>query len=759
MPLLDVLLCTMGTLIVILGVINREARLHPAKRLPGKAADQQQMVEAHDDLQLRIEQLTTARDKTQADLQNSRTRLSGIEDSSRRLEDQLASLVAAAKQLPEAHTSDDAQRDELRKELAQLNSRRMQLEQDLQKARAEGKYRQPGYAVIPFDGLYKTSRRPIYIECRGDVVILQPEGIEFTRADFLGPDGPNNPLAAALRAAQEYWRNAPRPAPDMPNEAYPLLLVRPDGVNAYWDVRGAMSSWNADFGYEFVGADWKLEYPNAPDPRLIDMENRAVAEARQQLQWLAQISPELFARKANKVQYHVSPNGGGIVRDGGPSFGNDPFADDPLGGFGRTGRNGNSAISGTNGNGGFGGGGGNGGQAGIEGGYPGARGTGGSGMNAGGNGMGPGAYGVGGSDQGGMSNNSTDGSGAGSTSVAGGVSGAGGGPEIADVGPRYAGAGNGTGGFGNGMGGIGNGSQNAGSGSGNGGSADRSGSGNSAMARGAANGTNSNGSATASGGIPGSGNGSPSEYGGVQLPNSAGGMMNASTSHGAGGSGTGSSMGSVGGQSVAGSGQYSTSNGGGGNSPDGGSNSAGEASGNGSSSSITSSGGGSNGATALGSPSGDPNATSGTPTLSVGMPGQSQSAASYDDSQRQQQQQSSASHSMSRNRGKNWALPATRTASIPVQRPIRVECWSDRLVLVPDTRDQQPQIIPLGARTEDAVDPLVNAVRNYTTSWGIAGRGMYWRPQLVLNVNPNADSRAADLQTLLTDSGWDVKRK
>jgi hypothetical protein len=151
----------------------------------------------------------------------------------------------------------------------------------------------------------------------------------------------------------------------------------------------------------------------------------------------------------------------------------------------------------------------------------------------------------------------------------------------------------------------------------------------------------------------------------------------------------------------------------------------------------------------------------GAPSLSFDLtPRQQQNAEALEQSTQQQQQQSlSSSRSMARNRGKNWALPTSHTASMPIDRPIRVECWSDRLVLVPDTRDQQAEVIPLGPRTEDAVDPLVGAVRTYTKSWGIAGRGMYWKPQLVLNVNPNADARAADLQTLLADSGWDVKRK
>jgi len=137
-----------------------------------------------------------------------------------------------------------------------------------------------------------------------------------------------------------------------------------------------------------------------------------------------------------------------------------------------------------------------------------------------------------------------------------------------------------------------------------------------------------------------------------------------------------------------------------------------------------------------------------------------QNTTSYDDSTPNQQQQQSASpRSMAKSRGKNWAVSTSQKSSIPIDRPIRVECWNDRLVLVPDSRDLRQQVIPLGARTQDAIEPLVGAIRAYTSSWGTAGRGMYWKPQLLLNVNPNAESRASDLQALLADSGWDVKRK
>jgi hypothetical protein len=151
----------------------------------------------------------------------------------------------------------------------------------------------------------------------------------------------------------------------------------------------------------------------------------------------------------------------------------------------------------------------------------------------------------------------------------------------------------------------------------------------------------------------------------------------------------------------------------------------------------------------------------GTPSLSFDM-GQQQSPQ-YDPRLDQQQQSQSSQRNSSRStmqvRGHNWALPNMHNASMGVQRPIRVECYADRLILLPDTHDQEAQTIPLGERTDDAVDQLVSAVRTYTKSWGMAGRGMYWKPQLVLNVNPNAESRAADLQAILADSGWDVKRR
>ena len=106
------------------------------------------------------------------------------------------------------------------------------ISQTRQQLAAKAKDAPRSYAVVPYHGPNETHRRPIYIECREDSVILQPEGIQFGAGDFEGPRGPGNPLAAAVRAVREAWQ---RQGVDFARsgEPYPLLLVRPQGIKAY----------------------------------------------------------------------------------------------------------------------------------------------------------------------------------------------------------------------------------------------------------------------------------------------------------------------------------------------------------------------------------------------------------------------------------------------------------------------------------------------------------------------------------------------
>ena len=57
-----------------------------------------------------------------------------------------------------------------------------------EEARRVAKGRPDSYAIIPYDGPNQTRRRPIYIECSADAVILQPEGIVFDHSGSMALD-------------------------------------------------------------------------------------------------------------------------------------------------------------------------------------------------------------------------------------------------------------------------------------------------------------------------------------------------------------------------------------------------------------------------------------------------------------------------------------------------------------------------------------------------------------------------------------------
>ena len=58
------------------------------------------------------------------------------------------------------------------------------------------------------------------------------------------------------------------------------------------------------------------------------------------------------------------------------------------------------------------------------------------------------------------------------------------------------------------------------------------------------------------------------------------------------------------------------------------------------------------------------------------------------------------------------------------------------------------KIIAMTGRTAAAVDPLVTAIWEQMDAWGIAGKGMYWRPILQVYVAPGAEQRFAGPATL-----------
>ena len=314
-PFLAVLLCTMGALLVLLVLFGYSAgqqdKAAAAAEAEAAAAELRLAIE---NLSWRRDQLAGMRAKTGADLESLRLRLAGIEENSRGLADELKQLEKLGRKL--AAAEDDGSPDPAK--LVTLEAELEAAQKRLAEARKDRDARPPAYAVVPYEGSGGTRRRPLFIECSLDGVFLQPEGIRLNPSDFEGPSGPGNPLASALRAAREYLAGQAVSQDDPALRPYPLLLVRPSGVMAYYAARESIASWGSDFGYQLIDEDWRLAFPKK-DLALQDVEMQAINEARERLQWLAQTRSTMRRNKPAAKQYRASSVRGGVVAEGGPS--------------------------------------------------------------------------------------------------------------------------------------------------------------------------------------------------------------------------------------------------------------------------------------------------------------------------------------------------------------------------------------------------------------------------------------------------------
>lgn len=667
-PFLAVLICTMGALVVLLHAFASHGKQQAAKNAVAKhrAQAEQEEIDA-DFFRWRSTHLREARTKTQADLDAERLKLSHIEEHQRRLEEKFNQLKIAIAELEKAGASTADERSQNEAELAKVQDELAKARIAVDEARKKGKHEAVNYSVIPFEGRNGTHRRPIYIECLADKIILQPEGVELAPEDFIGYFGPGNPLASGLRAQREYFAKL-SPGGALQEEPYPLLLVRPDGIASYYAARAALDSWGTDFGYELIGGDWKLTFPPS-DPQLKELTAKVVTEARQRLAEYIASSPQ-FQRRRSRPVYHVNSHGG-IAQE--PGTGDGPRGsflgewDDPS--------NWGSGESGPRGSGGA---------------Y---------------------ASGEGSASEGSLSGSPADYAPYGT---------AGGDPyaEPSAIGPQMTG--------GQGRGTI-DGNQFA------------------EMQRAAAAGTGPGGVEAQDGPYGGSGPSRKFEGpGGGSVPQTrvgpatvGGGPSHAQAPTGSvkpgadGQPGKEEQAGQPGGQSttnyhlMAGSGQAAS-----GGAPDS-AKLAREATQVDQSQMVAPDG-------AQGSPDG--------------------SSLQPPDDKLHVGKRSKATQSMATTRGRGWGVNS-QVGAIGATRPVLVRCSADRLIIVPESRSQPPREITLGPATEAAIDDLISGVWTQTESWGKAGRGMYWKPTLVVEVLPGGEDRFQDIQLLLTDSGLDVQRR
>jgi hypothetical protein len=340
-PFLAVLICTMGALVGLLMLMIASASVHAAsareefERLDAAeaaaapafvapaiegAADDEKTYQAQiaiEDAAWRREMLLKQREELTQRLAERRDEVGYIEQTLRTLRSQADGIVAQAKALQA--NDDDA--EALKTQLAELERRIVEESAKLETAKAAQAAAPTSYAITPYDGPTGTHRRPMFIECTGEAVVLQPEGIVLNQQDFSGPLFPGNPLDAALRAAQEYLQT--HGGDSVHGSAYPLFIVREEGAVAYSVARGSMKSWENEFGYELIPNDMKLAYPPV-DPGLAEVMREAVEDARQRQLALAAAQPSRFAGAGGGGRVLRASPGGGFVPAGGGSRGAEP---------------------------------------------------------------------------------------------------------------------------------------------------------------------------------------------------------------------------------------------------------------------------------------------------------------------------------------------------------------------------------------------------------------------------------------------------
>ncbi|MDB4380224.1 hypothetical protein N9Z70_02430 [Mariniblastus sp.] len=324
-PFLAVLICTLGVLIVMLVMAVKSADVQSAKKQAEDNSEKlAQIAELNDAVsldQIRINGMSAVRPDALEKLQQSRSHRSYLEAEVRKTNRELEQVVKQWNSLQsEAEPVFSAEKfseSDGNQVLAELEKAILQVRAGIDAKRQSNAVIKPTtYVIEPYKGSGGTFRRPIFIECFKDEIVLQPSGIRLRKDEFVLPLQPGNMLDSALLANREYWQRYDLVGKE--GSPYPLVIVRPDGAETFVLVRRAMQSWDDEFGYELVDGSKALSF-GKKDPQLIEEVELAIEEARgRQQSRIAVIESQrardaMFSSERSRPGLRVSGGQGGFV--------------------------------------------------------------------------------------------------------------------------------------------------------------------------------------------------------------------------------------------------------------------------------------------------------------------------------------------------------------------------------------------------------------------------------------------------------------
>ncbi len=264
-PFLAVLLCAMGSLILLLLVIDRRAKAVARQKAREAAlaarADKTKLhderkdewerrrQELHDLLagqqgelvaQVRSVEANQASAERQAQAEQAKLQVlqTWITQEKTKLESERAALEVRRAGFERAAGAAVLKDKKTRAEFDRLSRELAELEQTLQTLKTLRERQGHTYSLVPYAGQRGVARQPVYVECTAAGLTIQPRGRLVAIAEL--------PSALAEFAEKD--------------NPYMLLLVRPGGIEHYYVAQRTLTRLKIDYGYEFVDADWVLDF-------------------------------------------------------------------------------------------------------------------------------------------------------------------------------------------------------------------------------------------------------------------------------------------------------------------------------------------------------------------------------------------------------------------------------------------------------------------------------------------------------------------
>lgn len=330
-PFLDVLVCTMGSLILLLLVATsriRSAAVEKARQAAIQAKHEREEnrvetpqleavppvehapeVDLTAEWKTRIEQLREERDQLQMRLTRSNERLASLQSAALKNKVQAASTNSRLQEIRQQQEQSKQEQARIQAEIVAIRSDLTDAEQRLTKAVDRHSKSSSKFAFLPFDGRTGTTKRPILIECTQDRIRFLPEEVSLSLSELNGFTTDFNPLLIASRELVHFWKAYDRvygtdghkddtdqfesdlvALGDKSREPYVLLLVRPSGVMSFDAAKACLSQLKVAHGYELVPEELEVDSSNPdPDARRICQAavDQVLAERENFLQLLA----------------------------------------------------------------------------------------------------------------------------------------------------------------------------------------------------------------------------------------------------------------------------------------------------------------------------------------------------------------------------------------------------------------------------------------------------------------------------------------